>query len=192
MFKRHLPHPRVLRAFHRHRHPRVIFILGIRRIESGFQSQILHPHLADPAGPVVGLHPATAKIGFQRRRNRRIHRHQIALDFLNLAIPDNVPAARLPRQPPVANAAAKFRHPQRLNPVLRTRPHHLNCLMHLQAAGILHVKTKSAYGHIIIRHPPVCICGHRQMISPRNLNQRPTINPRRHQYRPVLPHPLPP
>ena len=146
VFKRHLTHPGIGGIFHRDGKPRMIFILRILRVEGGFEPQIFHADIFNPSRPRIRLNSSAAEIGFHRRRDRRVNRHKVAINFLDDTIPSQIAAAGLPDEPPIIQAAAEFRHAERVNPRLRAGTNYVNRIADLQTTGVLHMKTRCAGG----------------------------------------------
>ena len=176
MLKRNLTNPSVSRIFQGDGEPRMIFVFRVTRIESGFKPQIFYADILDAARPRISFYKSAAKVCFNRGRDRRINSYLITINLLDNAIPNQIVTARVPDQPPVAEAATKFRHAERINPFLCAGTNHVNRVAHFQTARVLQMKTGRTDGNVGVRNLPVWIGVTGKIILATNANERAPVN----------------
>ncbi len=152
--------------------------------------QIFHSYIFKSAGPGISFNVPAPKSSFQRGRNRSIYFHSIVLGACNNAIPNNIPASRVPDQPPISSPTSHVFHPQLLGPRLSTGPSHDDCITRAQLSRIFDSKALRPDGNVVILDGPQfakVICS---IILSNNPNQRPAIQPSGDNHRSILAHSL--
>ena len=151
MLERDLTHPDVGGVFHRDGKPGMVFVIGIGRVERGFEPEIFDADVRQTARPFKSLDCAGTEILFDGGGDRRVNGDEVAGHGLHDALPDKIAAAGLPA---TAHAAAELGCAQLLNPFLGAWAGDADGVAGFQVGRFQKMEAARAHGNIVIFDQP--------------------------------------